>query len=251
MSRRIAIVLTCCAAVFMGRAAPAVPATPHLLEQAVDNWLGERDRWAFTQRAVEYEGDVAHERVERYDPSKSGNDRWQLISVDGHTPSPEERQKWADKKFKHHHHKVDTPIGDFFDFDAARVVAETPKLVRYDVPLRRDKNWLFPTDKVGVRVTINKETKALEHLTAHVREPFKVLLGIARVLGGNADLDFLNFDPADPAPSGSHPAGEARVTVFKLGERVDFTWSDFKRVNPSRQAVIERSHYFDEVSQTP
>ncbi len=231
MFSRIVIVLTWTFAT-VGQAVAA--SSPRLLEQAVDSWLGERDRWAFTQRAIEYEGGVAHERLERFDPSRTGDNRWQLIAVDGHAPNPEERQKWADKKFKHHHRRIDTPISDFFDFQSARVVAETPKLVRFEVPLRRDKNWLFPVDKVGVRVTINKETKALEHLTAHVREPFKVLLGVARVTGGEVDLDFLHFNPTAPAASTNQPNGEARMSVLKLGERVDFTWSDFKRVTPAR-----------------
>lgn len=244
MFRRIAIVITCSAAGLLGRAFAA--SSPQLLQDAMQSWLGERDRWAFTQRAVEYDNGVAHERLERYDPSRPGDARWQLLAIDGHSPTSEEHQKWAEKKFKHHPHRVDTPISDFFDFGSARVVAETPKLVRFEVPLRRDKNWLFPTDKVGVRVTINKQTHALEHLTAHVREPFRVLLGIARVTDGEADLDFLHFAPTGiPGPADTRPAGEARVSVTKLGERVEFTWSDFKRVMPVTDTAM--SDGFSEV----
>jgi hypothetical protein len=232
MRRSIVIFLTW---VLLGAATRAHGAPPpQLLQQAVDSWLGERNRWAFTQRAVEYEGGMPHERLERYDPSRPPEARWQLLAIDGHAPTPEERRKWAEKKLKHHrtHKVIDLQISDFFDFGNAKVVAETPKLVRFEVPLRKDKNWLFPTDKVGVRVTINKETQALEHLTAHVREPFKVLLGLARVMGGELDLDFLHFDADDSTPSASHPTGAARVSVTKFGERVDFTWTDFKRVTP-------------------
>lgn len=116
-------------------------------------------------------------------------------------------------------------------------MAETPKLVRYEIPLRRDKSWLFPVDKVGVRVTINKETHALEHLSAHVREPFHVLLGIAKVTGGEADLDFLRLGSGNGSPDSARPEGTARVSVYKMGGRVDFTWSDFKRVTPSQDAA--------------
>jgi hypothetical protein len=104
-------------------------------------------------------------------------------------------------------------------------------MVRYEVPLRNDKSWLFQTDKVRVVVSINKETRALEHLTASVREPLKVLLGLAKITNGNLDLDFLTFnDNAAPGPETSQPTGTARVTVSKLGERAEYTWSDFKRV---------------------
>jgi len=235
MTWRTAAIFMCGLIACLARASGA--ASTQLLEHAVANWLGERDRWAFTQRAVEYSDGTAHQRLERFDPSRPGNQRWQLLAVDGHPPTAEEREKWAAKKFKRHPRRIDTPIGDFFDFEAARVVAETPQLVRYEVPLRKDKNWLFPTDKVGVRVTVNKQTKALEHLSAHVREPFKVLLGLAHVMGGEVDLDFLNFSPGDDAPTGAQPLGTARVSVTKLGERVEFTWSDFTRVNPARGSV--------------
>lgn len=235
MFRRIAVLLTCCLSGLCGRAATS---SPQLLQNAVQQWLGERDHWAFTQRAVEYVDGVPHERVESYDPSRRPDIRWLLMSVDGRRPTPEERQKWMEKKFHHKHRKIDTQLSDFFDFDAAKVVSETPGVVRFEVPLRHDKNWLFPVDKVQVDVTVNKQTQALEHLTAHVREPFRVLLGVARVWGGDADLDFLHFDATAPGPANTRPAGEARVSVTKLGERVDFTWTDFKRVTPFRGAAL-------------
>ena len=209
-----------------------------LLERAVDNWLGERDHWAFTQRAVEYDGDKPRERLERYDPSRYGNDRWTLLAINGKPPTPEQQAAWAKKKFKKNRRRIDSPIGDFFDFRDAKVVSETPKLVRYEVPLRNDKNWLFQTDKVKVVVSVNKESRALEHLTAHVREPLKVLLGLAKITDGNVDLSFLTFDDdAEPGPESAQPTGTARVTVSKFGERAEFTWSDFKRVIPVETAT--------------
>lgn len=214
--------------------ATLMSAASSLLEQAVDNWLGERDHWAFTQRAVEYDGDKPRERLERYDPSRSGNERWTLLAIDGKTPTSEQREAWAKKKFKKNRRRIDSPIGDFFDFNDARAIGAEGAIVRYEVPLRRDKNWLFQTDKVRVIVSVNRETRALEHLTANVREPVKVLLGLAKITDGNLDLSFLNFDDdATPGPESTQPTGSARVTVSKFGERAEFTWSDFKRVVPA------------------
>lgn len=207
---------------------------PALLERAVEDWLGERDHWAFTQRAVEYDHGRPRERLERFDPSRPGNARWELLAINGRRPTAEEHAAWAKKKFKKHRRRFDSPIGDYFDFSDARVVGQTAKLIRFQVPLRRDKNWLFQTDKVEVVVTVNKETRALERLTAHVREPLKVLLGLARITAGKLDLSFLNFDAdAEPSPETTQPTGSARVSVSKLGERAEFTWSDFKRVTPA------------------
>lgn len=214
------------------RAAP-----PRLLEGAVESWLGERDHWAFTQRAVEYEDGRPRERLERYDPSLPGNRRWELLAIDGRAPTEEERAAWEKRKFRRKPRRFDAPLGDYFDFDRAKVVEENRNEVRYSVPLRTDKSWLFPVDKVDVTVTVNKSTQALEQLTANVREPFKVLLGIARITGGSVDL---NFDEADDAkPLSARPNGTARVSVSRFGERVDFTWSDFKRVTPHRDRLAE------------
>jgi hypothetical protein len=206
-----------------------------MLEQAIEHWLGERDHWAFTQRAVEWDDGKARERLERYDPSKPGDERWTLLAIDGHLPTAEEHAAWAKKKFKKHHRRFDSPIGEYFDFDEAKVVEENRKVVRYEVPLRHDKNWLFEADKVRVLVTVNKETRALEHLTAQVREPVRVLLGLAKITAGALDLSFLNFDSDAPAgPESAQPTGSARVIVSKkFGDRAEFTWSDFKRVVPN------------------
>lgn len=205
------------------------------LESAVESWLGERDHWAFTQRAVEYDHGRPRERLERYDPSQPGDARWTLLAIDGRAPTAEERADWARKKFKKNRRRFDTPIGDYFDFRDARVVGENAQVIRFEVPLRRDKNWLFQTDKVNVVVTVSKETKALIHLTAQVREPLKVLLGLARITDGKLDLSFLNFEPdAAPGPASAQPTGTAHVTVSRFGERAEFTWSDFKRVVPAR-----------------
>jgi hypothetical protein len=222
-----------------GWAAPAVQ--PSLLEHAVENWLGERDYWSFTQRAVEYEDGKPRERLERYDPSQAGDARWKLLAIDGRPPTDAERAAWAKKKFKKNRRKFDSPLGEFFAFDRAKVLEDGARLVRYQVPLRTDKSWLFPVDKVVVHVTVNKETQALERLSADVREPFKVLFGIARINDGALDLSFLNFDAdAEPGPESAQPSGTARVSVQRFGERVEFTWSEFKRVTPYADPVAKK-----------
>lgn len=214
----------------------AASGAPPLLERAVENWLGERDHWAFTQRAVEYEDGKPRERLERYDPSKPGDGRWTLLAVNGQPPTPAEHAAWSKKKFKKNRKRFDTPLGDFFDFERAKVVDDTPKHVRYEVPLRTDKSWLFPVDKVSVAVTVNKETRGLEQLTASIREPFRVLLGLAKITEGGLDLRF-DDDEAAPGPESAQPTGTARVAVSRFGERAEFTWTDFKRVTPLGQAT--------------
>src|SRR3954471_1776090 len=90
----------------LGWLAGACPAASPMLETSVEKWLGERDHWAFTQRAVEYRRDGStYERLERFDPSQVGNARWKLLKIDGHAPTEEERTAWEKKKFKKNHRR--------------------------------------------------------------------------------------------------------------------------------------------------
>jgi hypothetical protein len=217
-------------------AAESPPDRAKLLDQAVSNWLGARDHWAFTQRAVEYTDDgKPHERLERYDPSQKPEARWTLLAIDGQTPTAAQHAAWAKKKLKRRSsHRFESAIGEFFDFQKTKVVAETPELLHCEVPLRSERNWLFQADKVKVIVTLNKKTLALEHITAHVREPVKVLFGIAKITYGNVDLRFNDDDTPDTnGPGDGKPQGSVHMNVSRFGERAEFTWSEFKRVTPA------------------
>ena len=75
--------------------------TPPLLRKAVAKWLGERDNWAFTLLVREFDGGkLKEERTERYDPSKPGIERWELLTVDGKPPTAERRVEWQKHKTK-------------------------------------------------------------------------------------------------------------------------------------------------------
>jgi hypothetical protein len=219
------------------RGASASAGDSKLLDQAVDNWMGARDQWAFTQRAVEYDNGKAHERVERYDPAQPLEARWTLLTIDAQKPTPEQHAAWAKKKAKHRtSHKFETGIGDFFDFTKARVVTDTEEILSCEVPLRTGRNWLFESEKVKVVVTINKKTQALDRVTAHIREPVKVLFGIAKITDGQVDLRFQDESPENPetaGPGDGKPKGSVHMNVTRFGERAEFTWSDFKRVAPA------------------
>lgn len=214
----------------IGTAPAPRPQDAGLLQQVASNWLDERDRWAFTQIVREYDGDaLEEERLERYDPSKGYAKRWTLISIDGHPPTPAQWEQWDRRKNKKHHRSKPS-VAENFDFADAKVVEETPQIVRYELPLRSTVEWLFPINKVELIVTINKTGPALEQVQARISEPFRVALGLARVL--DIDLDLQMKPPPTVDPAGAKPSGTAHAVVTKLGDRVEYFWSDFKRVTP-------------------
>lgn len=221
----------------LATAATGSAAELSLLRQVAQAWLDERDRWAFTQFVREYDGDeVKQERIERYDPSRGYAKRWELISINGQPPTEKEWAEWNRRKNKKPR-RGRPEIAERFDFANARVTEETPETVRYLLPLRSGVEWLFPVSKVELLITINKtgEAPALEQVQARISEPMKVALGLARIL--DIDLDVQMEPPPTPDPAEAKPTGTAQAVVTKFGERVEYVWSDFTRVEPAAPAA--------------
>jgi hypothetical protein len=214
----------------LGIAASAYADDVRLLTEVARNWLGERDRWSFRQEVREYDGkDLKQERVEIYDPSQTDASRWRLLSVNGRKPTPGEWQDWYKRKYKRHHHPKPS-AEENFDFSNAKVEQETSQSVRYVVPLRNSIEWLFPVSKVELLVTINKTGPSLEKVQARISEPFRVALGLARIL--DIDLDLQMTPPPERDPANAKPTGTASAVVTKMGERVEYFWTNFRRVTP-------------------
>jgi hypothetical protein len=202
-----------------------------LLSVAAQQWVGERDSWSFTQHVREFtDAKVSEERVERYDPSQPEKCRWRLLELNGRAPTADETAKFSARKDKKRHEPK--PLGDYIDFDHAVIASSTPTQIRYEVPLH-DISWLLPSQKVAILITVNKASRAIDEVTVGLREPFRVAFGLARVTDVALDLHFQPSSPDDlGGPGLLQPSGTARVTVFKLGNRAEFSWSDFARVTP-------------------
>ncbi len=88
----------------------------------------------------------ATERLERYDPSSRAMTGGRCWRVNGGCPTPSSTPRGRRRRSEEPP-RFDAPLGDYFDFRTPRFVAETAKTVRYDVPLRRDKEWLYQTER--------------------------------------------------------------------------------------------------------
>lgn len=233
---RLSVMFACSFALF----ATVTAAPPRLLDQAAEKWMGERDNWAFTMLVREFEGGVLkEERQERYDPAKPGAARWALLSVNGSPPTEKRLAEWQKRKTKKRPNPG-KPLNQYLDFEKSTVVIESDRVVRYNVPLRSNNRWLFPLDKVVVWVTVNKAAVAIEEVRAEIEEPFKVALGIARVMDVEFDLQMnpSEQEGAQNNPASAKPDGTARAVVNKMGERIEYAWSDFNRVTPHPDNVV-------------
>ena len=223
----------CSLLLFCALLARADAAGSPLLNRAAAKWLAEGNRWAFTMQVRKIAGNsaVKEVRVERYDPSKPGPGRWELVTVDGRPPTEERRAAWAKAKARTLREAPKSFAG-FLDLENATVAGFTSRTVSYLVPMRSDHSWLLPMEQVALTVTVNKATHAIERVEAGLNAPFRVVLGLARVLDVDFDLKIYPTKPpgADAGPATAHPAGVAQVVVGRLGERLEYTWSDFRRV---------------------
>ena len=210
---------------------------PELLDDAIRKWIADEDHWAYTQRLrLQDRSKAVEERVERYDPSKPDDQQWQLLEIGGRTPTPDDIKAWQRRKQRELKRRNERPLAEYFDFDHATVAEETAESIRYEVPLRKEANRRVPLDKILVMVTVNKSRHDLEALTAGLKETFRMALGTTKVTNAGLDIRFQSLDPKYASqPETIHASGTARVVLFfKVGAEADVSWSDFKRVSPTR-----------------
>lgn len=210
--------------------------TPPLLEEALHKWVAGTDDWAFTQRVRTFDEDkIKLERLERYDPSRPDNQRWELLEIDGKPPTAAQRERWQHRKNRKPKKKAEASLEKYFDFDHATVAKENAEWVRYDVPLRKDATRLVPLEKIEIEITVDKATRSIEQITGGLREPLRVALGLAKITDMWLDVRFdpivHDLTPDDDEPSSS-PSGSVQVVVFKMGDRAEYAWTQFKRVTP-------------------
>lgn len=212
---------------FAAASTASAPDSTSILAEAVERWEKERHRWAFTQHVREWDGDrLVTERVERYDPNRGVANRWRLLEVDGREATAAERRALERKKNRPPRHSP-KPIGSHVDLARARVLSDDATHVSYEVPMRPGNDWIVPTSHIELVVTLNKETRSVERARVGIDGPFKVALGLARVLELELDLTMPadDSDRAEPA----EPEGTAQAVVNRFGRRIEYSWSDFTR----------------------
>lgn len=208
-------------------------ATPPLLAQAMERWTAGREDLAFTQqtRFFSEDGKVKEERVERYDPSLPDSRRWRLIEVDGRPATDEQRKKWEARKNGKPRKKVDKSPAEYLDLDHATLLHNALKNARYEIGLRPEAARLLAVENIAVVITVDKESGSIARIVATLREPIRVLLGLARITDLDIDVSMELADEDSAQKSGEVKTGStARVTMSKLGRPMEYNWSDFERV---------------------
>lgn len=206
-----------------------LPAHP-LLDQAAEKWAAERSHWTFTQEVRETgkDGRVS-ERVENYNPARGPESRWKLVSVDGRPPTPDEIEKWENRKNRRPPREA-RPLDYYVDLDKAEVAHEDEQSIDFRLPLRRPIGWLASGQNVVLLISVDKGTGAVARVQAGLDSPLNVALGLARVV--HLDLDLESASEGDGERI--EPEGAVYATVNKLGRRIDYAWRDFAQIDAGR-----------------
>jgi hypothetical protein len=223
------LLLLCCLLPMLVTAA-ARAEVPPLLQEAVDKLTDERQRWAFTQRVREYDGDeLVRERLERFDPSRGNEHRWQLLRLNGREATAREAEAWSQRKNRVRK-RPPKEVSEYVDLEQAKVREENDASISYEVPFRRSAGGLFPGDKVALTLTLNKQSGGIERAQVSIYEPFKVALGLAQIVDLDLDLEVTPSGPSDdPGGAADKPRGTASAVVNKFGRRIEYLWTDFTR----------------------
>lgn len=223
-----------CLLIWGGLFFPALQAaTPPLLAQAIELWITGGEDLAFTQhsRIFRDDGRVKEERIERYDPSLSDDRRWRLTEVNGRRATVAERVAWETRKNGKPRKKVVKAPGEYLDLEHATTLEETPTTVRYDVALKPESARLLAVDHIAVMITVEKAGGRVVRIAAMLRQPIRVLAGIARITGLDLDVRLEAGEHEARENLGAVRSGStARIALSRLGTSMDYHWSDFKRV---------------------
>jgi hypothetical protein len=207
--------------------------TPPLLAKAIQRWSAGQGDVAFTQqtRYFQDDGQVKEERVERYDPSLPDNRRWTLVEVDGRPATDAQRKKWETRKNGKPRRKLDESPSKYLDLEDAKLIGETDRLARFRILLRPEAQRLLEVDDIDVVLTVDKQSESIAVVGAALREPMRVLLGLARITDLDVNVRIVPVDEGSPdSPDEVESGSTARVTISRLGRPVEYNWSDFKRV---------------------
>jgi hypothetical protein len=208
---------------------------PQLLAKALQRWSVGHQDLAFTQQTREFlsNGEVKEERLERFDPSLPDSRRWTLLEVNGRAATDEQRRKWETRKNGRPRRKVDQSPSQFLDLDHAVLISGTAAEARYRIPVLPKVQHLVSLEQLDIVVTIDRRTGTIAGVGAVLREPVRLLLGLAHITDLDVDIHMNPVDEADPYAEKDVGSGStARVKISRLGRPVEYNWRDFKRVVP-------------------
>lgn len=163
--------LLLCCALLAGLSAHAEEDYNAIFETAVEAVEFDFDEtWAYTETQVTSEG----LRVGRFDPRRSSDQRWQLLTVDGGEPTEKEIEEYEKDKAHDHSRDADDRVNSLVEPDSVRLIENG------------DNYWLFsfvPGDNeilnsVDATIRIEKSSGYLDYIDLRNHETIRPAMGV-------------------------------------------------------------------------
>lgn len=201
------------------------------LANALRKFGSDANRWAYTQRFVEYKRDGSVDRtwLARFDPSQHYDVQWTLLERDGAKPTESQQNSFQKRRAKRERERKS--LGEVMDLTKATIAFQSSKEIVYEVPLKVG-DARFPPEKFLSFVTVDRATQTLRLIDVKLKESLRVI-GVVSVKSGDARLEFAPVLPEHgPTLTAISAGGEASVLLIPLGGRVEMARTEFKRVTP-------------------
>ncbi len=202
------------------------------LAQALRRFVADAERWAYTQRFVQYKRDDTVEStwLARFDPSQHYDTQWTLLERDGKAPTESQQKSFQKRRAKRD--KERKSLGEVMEFAKATIAFQSSQEIVYEVPLKLENDSRFPPDKFQAFVTVDRAAQRLQLIDVKLRENLRVF-GVVSVKSGDARIEFAEVSPEHgPAISHISAGGVASVMFIPVGGRVEAVRRDYKRVTP-------------------
>ena len=175
MTYRIAPVLACFAASIAFGAINHAAILQDAANAMDDDYMQE---WAYTETSIESDTHT----VGRYDPRQPEGERWQLLSVDGRTPSVQEIANYAEEKENDNGSSSandgDNDVSDIAEPDSLRLIEQTDDYWLYSFTPAEDDDEEEFMQHIDATMKIVKDGPYIEYIDLHSNKPFKPQFGV-------------------------------------------------------------------------
>jgi len=142
-----------------------------IFEKAVDAVVFDFDRnWAYTETRVDRE----HVRVARYDPRRASGARWQLLSIDGRSPTEKETRTF--QKEKKNDRSDNNRVEAMVEPGSIRLIGEDGDHWLLGFYPGEEENEF--RDSLDATIRINKAAGHLEYIDLRTRSAFRPATGV-------------------------------------------------------------------------
>ena len=129
------------------------------------------------------------------------------------------------------------PLASVVELDDVRVYADETAAVVFELPVKANAD--FPADKFQARFRVNKTHRGFEDFAVKLRDPLR-MAGVVKLTDAGIEARFQTFDPAlGPQAVSLKMGGGIRVLLVSVSRSFELTRTDFKRVKPFDETVVQ------------